>query len=497
MYRPFTVILGGLNLLGPFVSLFNLVKHNIAVANKVIQRSPQLVHWVLGRHDVDTPCSTLTVLDNRTKRRYEIPISRNAVSAVEFQKITTARCDIESAGQVDSGLRVLDPGFRNTACMESNITFVDGKRGYIQFRGYPIEYLVEKHDYEEVIHLLIWGRLPDAVEKREFQRKIAAGCVPPESVVRVITSFPRDSLTSTMVMAGMAAYASQDEGAVRTLQSGCPAYSGQPDKVDAALTSTLSALATVVALTYCHKRGKAFVPVDPEASFISNVLRMMGFQEGMSDKPNAEMIQCFEKLWILYADQEMTNSTSAFLHAASTLADPLSCCISGIVSAYGPLHGGAIDLAYKAFEDLKTPENVPALIVDVKAKKQRLFGYGHRVYKVVDPRAKFIRAMIDQYRDKVESNPLLSVAMEIDRVASTDQYFTSRSLKANADLYGCFLYTAFGFEPDIIVAMTSLSRIPGVLAHWREAMLEKGPLLWRPQQVFTGALADEYYYTSR
>ncbi|KAK1998682.1 citrate synthase [Colletotrichum falcatum] len=492
------VILYGLSLLRPFDSIFSLVKSSIVVVNKALQKSPRLVHWVLGGHDIDSPCSTLTVLDNRTRRQYEIPIRRNAVRALDFQRITPARWGIGSAGQVDSGLRVLDPGYLNTACVESSITFVDGKRGYIQFRGYSIEYLVKNHDYEEVIHLLIWGRLPDAAEKKEFQRRIAAGCVPPEHVVQVITSFPRDSLTSTMIMAGMAAYASRDEGACRTLQSGRPAYLDQPDKVDAALISTLSALATVVALTYCHKRGRTFAPADPEAPFIANVLRMMGFRQGTSDKPDAEIVKCFEKLWILYADQEMTNSTSAFLHAASTLADPLSCCISGIVSGYGPLHGGAIDLAYKAFQDLKTPENVPALIADVKAKKQRLFGYGHRVYKVVDPRAKFIRAMIDQHRDKVESNPLLSVAMEIDRVASTDEYFTSRNLKANADLYGCFLYTAFGFETDIIIAMASLSRIPGVLAHWREAMLEAGgPLLWRPQQVFTGSLADEYRCASR
>ncbi|GJC79193.1 citrate synthase [Colletotrichum liriopes] len=464
----------------------------MAKAHKTSQIFPQLVHWGFNRRDVGSPSSTLTVLDNRTKRQYEIPIRHDAVSALEFQKITTAQCGAESAGHFESGLRLLDPGYLNTACVESNITFIDGKRGYIQYRGYPMEYLFEKHDYEEVIHLLIWGRIPNAAEKKAFQREIAAGCVPPEHVVHVINSFPRDSLTSTMVIAGMAAYASQDEGATRTLQSSCPAYLGQPDKVDAALISSLSALATVVALVYCHKRGKAFTPADPEAFFIANVVKMMGFREGASDKPNQKMMQCFEKLWILYADHEMTNSTAAFLHAASTLADPLSCCISGIVSGYGPLHGGAIDLAYKGFEDLKTPENVPALIADVKAKKQRLFGYGHRIYKTIDPRAKFIRAMIDQYRSVVESNPLLSVAMEIDRVANTDEYFTSRNLKANADLYGCFLYTAFGFESDIIVAMASLSRMPGVLAHWREAMLEKGPLLWRPQQVFTGTLAKEH-----
>ncbi|OHE94326.1 citrate synthase [Colletotrichum orchidophilum] len=449
--------------------------------------SAQLAHRLLVRTKADLSCGTLTVYDNRTHRRYEIPIERNAINALEIRKITALQSDANSVDQLECGLRVLDPGYLNTACVESNITFVNGQQGSIQYRGYSIEYLFENHDYEEVIFLLIWGYLPDAVEKKTFQHKIATGCVPPPHVIQVIESFPRDSLTSTMVFAGMAAYASRDEGAISILRSGRPAYMGQVDKVDAALISCISALATVVALVYCRKRNKSFTPAEPDEPFISNVLRMMGFHEdNHSTKPDEETLKCFEKLWILYADHEMTNSTAAFLHAASTLTDPLACCISGLVSGYGPLHGGAIEVAYKTFEDLKTPENVPMLIADVKAKKQRLFGYGHRIYKAVDPRSKFIRAMIDQYNDRVESNSLLSIAMEVDSVASTDEYFTSRNLKANADLYGCFLYTAFGFEADIIVAMASLSRIPGVLAHWREAMLEKRFVLWRPQQVFTG-----------
>ncbi|KAI3551777.1 citrate synthase [Colletotrichum abscissum] len=445
----------------------------------------QLARSLLFGTKADPSSGTLTICDNRTQRRYEIPINRNAIKALELQKIISVQADVNSVSYC--GLKILDPGYLNTACVESNITYIDGGHGSIHYRGYSIEYLFENHDYEEVVFLLIWGHLPDANEKNTFRRKIAAGCIPPPHVVEVIESFPRDSLTSTMVFAGMAAYASHDEGAIATLQSGRPAFMGQADKVDEALIGCISALATVVALVYCRKRNKTFTPADPDESFIANMLRMMGFHEDKhSNKPNQEIVKCFEKLWILYADHEMTNSTAAFLHAASTLTDPLACCISGLVSGYGPLHGGAIELAYKAFEDLKTPENVPLLIADVKAKKQRLFGYGHRIYKAVDPRAKFIRAMIDQYKDKVESNPLLSIAMEIDRVANADKYFTSRNLKANADLYGCFLYTAFGFETDIILAMASLSRMPGVLAHWREAMLEKGPMLWRPQQVFTG-----------
>lgn len=249
-----------------------------------------------------------------------------------------------------------------------------------------------------------------------------------------------------MILAALSAYASLDEGTQATHSKGEPQYLGKAKEVDEAVIRTLSILAITISLVYCHKRGRAFTPPNPEGSFIGNILLMMGIMEptpaGEPPKPNQKIEKCFERLWILYADHEMTNSTAAFLHAASTLTDPLSCCVTGIVSAYGPLHGGAIDLAYKGFEMVGTPENVPKLITAVKAKKQRLFGYGHRVYKVVDPRTKYIRQLMAEHQELVSANPMLKVAMEIDRVAGEDPYFTSRNLKANADLYGCFLYTA-------------------------------------------------------
>lgn len=215
------------------------------------------------------------------------------------------------------------------------------------------------------------------------------------------------------------------------------------------------------------------------------MLLMMGHTK--DGKPNAQIERCLEKLWILYADHEMTNSTAGFLHTASTLTDPISAVTSAVICGYGPLHGAAIEVAYYGFKQMGSPEGVPAFIEGVKAGKQRLFGYGHRIYTARDPRANWISAMIEEHREAVYSNPLLRVAMEVDRVANTDPYFTSRGLKANADLYGCFLYTAMGFETDIIVAMAALSRTGGLMAHWREAMQQK-PKIWRPQQVFTGSI---------
>ena len=219
-------------------------------------------------------------------------------------------------------------------------------------------------------------------------------------------------------------------------------YKGDVGVIDKALVRTIASMAVVVALTYCRQRNRKFTLPKPHGSFVSNVLLMMGFVDETTNSPKPSVVSSLEQLWVLYCDHEMTNSTAAFLHVASTLADPISCCSAYVASGNGPLHAGAVDLAYKAFAELRTPENVPAMIADVKAKKYRLFGYGHRIYRTVDPRTKFIRAMLEEHKDTSRQNSLLSVALEIDRIASTDSYFTSRNLNANADLYGCFVYTA-------------------------------------------------------
>lgn len=245
-----------------------------------------------------------------------------------------------------------------------------------------------------------------------------------------------------MVLAGLAACAASDPSSIPTAAGDATLYPGKAEVVDKAIIRTISSMAALIALVYCHQRDRLLTTPIPEMPFIDNVLIMMGFVEDQTGIPNPKVTECLERLWVLYCDHEMTNSTAAFLHVASTLTDPISCCTAFIASGNGPLHAGAIDLAYKAFARLGTPDKVPAMISDVKAKKYRLFGYGHRIYKTVDPRAKFIKAMLDDFADETTHNPLFAVAMEIDKIASQDHYFTSRNLKANADLYGCFVYTA-------------------------------------------------------
>lgn len=245
-----------------------------------------------------------------------------------------------------------------------------------------------------------------------------------------------------MVLAGLAAYTACNPSSIPTAANNPTLYQGNMEVVDNAIIRTISSMTVLVVLVYCHQHNRNFTPPDPNGSFLSNVLLMMGFVEESSKIPSPRVVECLERLWVLYCDHELTNSTAAFLHVASTLADPISCCTAYIASGNGPLHAGAVDLAYKTFERLETPDRVPGLIADVKAKKCRLFGYGHRIYKIIDPRTKLIKELLDELSDRTKDNPLLAVALEIDKIASQDDYFTSRKLKVNADLYGCFVYTA-------------------------------------------------------
>ena len=241
-----------------------------------------------------------------------------------------------------------------------------------------------------------------------------------------------------MLQAGLSAWTASEPSTIPT-EAGRDLYMGNTKTVDDAVIRTLAAMAVVVALVFCRQVARSFTPANPHYSLIENVLLMMGFASG--GRPYQKAVKCLNRLWILYADHEMTNSTAAFLHIGSTLADPLSCAVASITSAYGPLHAGAIDLAYATFERIGDIKNLPQLIEDVKAKKVRLYGYGHRIYKTRDSRVKFIREIMDDLSTELALNPVVSVAMEIDRIASTDPYFVSRNLYTNADLYGCFVYS--------------------------------------------------------
>ncbi|KAI1112529.1 citrate synthase [Nemania sp. NC0429] len=430
----------------------------------------------------------LDVVDSRTGKSYNIPIHDGYVRAADIGKIQVPERGITNETQTEfefaQGLRVLDAGYQNTACVESSITFIDGHRGIIRYRDFNIQQLFQEYVYEDVMHLLIWGHLPSQAEKDHVRAGMAHAMNPPESVVKVLSGFPRDSETMPMIIAGMSAFAAADEVACATHHTQKAMFQGRLDVADAALVRTIGYMATTIALIYCLKNDKEFTPPQSDLSMIGNLLLMMGVS-----KENPKIEECLNKLWILYADHEITNSTAGVLHAGSSLSDPVSATMCGIICGYGPLHGGAIDLAYEALATIGTPERVPYFIEAVKKGKGRLFGYGHRIYKTRDPRLNLIEELMGKYKEEIEANPLIQVSLAIDKYANQDPYFVERNLKANADLLGCFLYTAMGFEPDVITAVTGLSRVAGALAHWRESLTQPVKL-WRPLQKYKSPLSN-------
>ncbi|PWY89918.1 citrate synthase [Aspergillus heteromorphus CBS 117.55] len=427
---------------------------------------------------------TLTVRDNRTGSKYTIPIVRNAVPAMGFRQICVDRADKTLRQQFEDGLRVIDPGYRNTAVKMSSITYINGNEGIILYRDHPLGSLIGK-SYEEITHLLIWGSLPTSEQRLHFQRRIAQAMVVPDNVFQLIASFPRTTPPMVVLGAALTGFLA-DQPELIPAHAGANLYNKRPEMVDAQIIRTLAIVAVSAALAHCHMTGRTFRNPDLNLSYIENILHMGGFVDDNAAVTPEKAAEILTKAWALYADHEMTNSTSAFLHTSSTLTDPLSAMVACAMSGYGLLHGGAIDAAYKGMRDIGGVENVPKLIERVVRKECRLSGYGHRIYKQVDPRAKYVREMLDELtrnRDIREMDPILQVAMEIDRVASTNEYFVKRNLQANADLYGSFVYTALGITPQFATVLAACSRVSGVMAHWKE-QTERTPDLWRPLQVY-------------
>ena len=287
-----------------------------------------------------------------------------------------------------------------------------------------------------------------------------------------------------MIIAGLSALqASQKEFT--------PAYMARemyllnPSLVNSQCVSVLGSMAMISAACYCHHTGHKFNDPDPSMSYVENMFWMMNHIDPATGRPSPKYVRCVEKLWILIADHEMTCSTAALLQTASSLPDAFSALISAVSAFYGILHGGALEVAYKNITEVGSVANAQAKIDRVKRKEERLYGYGHRIYRVTDPRAIFIKEMLDELKEEVDRDPMLKVAFAIDDIAQRDEYFTSRGLKPNADLFATFVYKAMGFPADFILPMTVMSRTQGLMAHWKEAM-SGSARIWRPQQLYTG-----------
>ncbi|KAK7178804.1 citrate synthase [Paraphaeosphaeria sporulosa] len=411
----------------------------------------------------------LFVTDSRTSKTYEIPIERNAITAGSLKVIKGNAEGTNPADRVADGLRVSDPGLNHTSIGNTAITWIDGKKGKILFRGYTIEQLWHC-TFEEIAYLMIWDKLPSAEETEKLKRDIVKEMRNvPQTVIDTITSFPRTSPPMPMVIAGLAAYLGANPHMIPVNQGG-NIYRGNTKLVDESIIQTMARYAVLVGLAASHRANKPIRKANESWGFMQNLLFMMNHVEEATGAPNPEHVSILERFGALAVDHGPANSTLSLLVTASTLADPLSCMISALGAAYGPLHFGAPEIAHKTLARIGTKDNVPALIQNVKEGKQRLFGYGHGMYKTVDPRLALINGLLEEL--DTGGNKLLEVAAEVNRFATTDAYFLERNLNANADLSGVFLYIGLGFPSELIPNMMIAARMPGLMAHYREAMSE-------------------------
>ncbi len=418
---------------------------------------------------------TLTVTDNRTGRSYELPIADGTVRAMDLRQIKT--------GENDFGLMAYDPAYTNTASCRSAITYIDGDAGILQHRGYPIEQLCEHSTYLEVAYLLIKGALPTQAQLDEWVHEITIHTFVHENVKDFMQGFRYDANPMGMLVASVGALSTfypdanqiHDE-AVRDLQ----------------IIRLLAKMPTLAAFAFRHNMGQPYVYPDNDLEYAGNFLGMMYKMTELKYQPDPRLARALDVLFILHADHEQNASTSAVRSVGSTQVDPYSAVAAGVAALYGPLHGGANEAALRMLKRIEKVENIPAFLDGVKAGDERLMGFGHRVYKNYDPRARIIRKHLDDVFEVRGKSPLLDVASELEKRALDDDYFTSRKLYPNVDFYSGLIYEALGLPVAMFPVMFAIGRTSGWIAQWLEMVNDSEQKIARPRQIYTGERDRDY-----
>jgi citrate synthase len=422
----------------------------------------------------DTP-PTLTVTDNRTGTSYELPISDGTVRASDLRQI---KVDPDEFGMMS-----YDPAFMNTASCRSSITYIDGDAGILQHRGYPIEQLCEHSTYLEVAYLLINGRLPNKVELDGWVDEITIHTFVHENVKDFMQGFRYDANPMGMLVASV--------GALSTFYP--DANKIHEERVRAIqIIRLLAKMPTLAAFAFRHNMGQPYVYPDNELSYAGNFLGMMYKMTELKYKPDPRLERALDVLFILHADHEQNASTSAVRSIGSTQVDPYSAVAGGVAALYGPLHGGANEAALRMLARIEKVENIPAFLQGVKAGDERLMGFGHRVYKNYDPRARIIRKYLDDVFEVRGKSPLLDVATELEKRALDDDYFTSRKLYPNVDFYSGLIYEALGLPVAMFPVMFAIGRTSGWIAQWKEMVEDPEQKIARPRQIYTGERDLDY-----
>jgi citrate synthase len=427
---------------------------------------------------------TLTIIDNRTEKEFEYPIMYGTYP--EYGAAIPAK-DIRAikATDTDFGMLCYDPGFTNTASCKSAITFIDGEKGILRYRGYPIEQLAEKSSYLEVAYLTLFGELPTEEELARWTYDVTHHTYLHENMKELMAAFRYDAHPMGMFVSAIAALSTFypearaiDDPEIRLKQ----------------IQRLVAKVGTVAAFAYRHSRGLPYVYPDNELSFAGNFLSMMYRTSETKYVPNPTLEKVLDVLFILHVDHEQNCSANAMRAVGSSHSDPYCALSAAAAALYGPLHGGANEMVLRMLREIGKVENIPGYIQRVKAGDFRLMGFGHRVYKNYDPRARILRELAPEVFEVTGTNPMLDIAIELERIALEDDYFVSRNLYPNVDFYSGIIYQALGFPVAMFPVLFAIPRTAGWLAQWLEMLQDSDQRIARPRQVYIGY--DERKYVS-
>ena len=416
------------------------------------------------------PKNTLTVTDNRTGRQYELDVHEgDVVRAMDLRQIKVQDGDF--------GMMAYDPGFTNTAFTTSRITDVDGGRGVLEYRGYPIEQLAEGSSFLEVAYLILKGELPTTEQLDAFVHDVTFHTYVHENVLTILKGFRYDAHAMGMMISTVAALSTFYPEAKEV---------EDPENRWAQINRLIAKMPTLAAFAYRHHRGLPYVYPENELSYTANFLNMLFRIGGREYESNPVLERALDVLFILHADHEQNCSTTAMRVIGSSRVDPYSALAGAMAALYGPLHGGANEAVLRMLTEIGTTDNIPAFMDSVRRGERRLMGFGHRVYKAYDPRAAIIKRTADDVFSVTGRNPLLEIALELEKIALGEEYFVKRNLYPNVDFYSGLIYQAMGFPVELFPVLFAIPRTVGWLAQWQEMVVDREQKIARPRQVFLG-----------
>ncbi len=412
---------------------------------------------------------TLTITDNRTGKQYEVPINDGTIRALDLRQIKVTDDEF--------GLMTYDPAFQNTVSCKSRITFIDGDKGILRYRGYPIEQLAEHSTFVETSYLLLNGELPTVAELEAWNHKLQWHAMLHENIKKFMEGFRYDAHPMGIFLSTVGALSTFYPEAKRVFDT---------EARHTQVARLIAKVPSIAGYAYRHSIGRPYVYPDPDLSFIGNFLSMLFKKAESQYKTHPVLERALDVLFILHADHEQNCSTSAMRGIGSSHADPYASLAGAAAALYGPLHGGANEAVLRMLAEIESVKNIPAFVKKVKAGDGRLMGFGHRVYKSYDPRATVIKKTAYDVFEVTGKNPLLDVALELERIALQDEYFVSRRLYPNVDFYSGLIYEAMGFKPAMFPVLFAIGRTVGWIAQWEEMLEDRDQKIARPRQIYLG-----------